>query len=222
MTPLGQSAFLFHLIPPRGRPAFEEHAQNGVRRDLVPNPLGGARRTLRFFVTRSFNEWQKVLAKQSYLYDRRMAVYVAFWELLTGLPDAKKSHDDIKALLFKANSARYQAPFLFDNVNLPSYLQQLCTEIAKDVIGTNMYLDAMSKQAAAIQNTPEAAKGIAENTQRLAAATVNIPERHLKEIVFVYQLEIRVNIGCSENSLNKSRAFGYCKVNESIGPARSE
>jgi hypothetical protein len=26
--------------------AFEEHAQNGVRRDFVPNPLGGARRTL--------------------------------------------------------------------------------------------------------------------------------------------------------------------------------
>jgi len=40
----------------------------------------------------------------------------------------------------------------------------------------------MSKQAAAIQNTPEAAKGISENTQRLAAATVNIPERQLKEI----------------------------------------
>jgi hypothetical protein len=46
MTPLGQSAFLFHLIPPRGRPAFEEHAQNGVQREPVPNPLGGARRTL--------------------------------------------------------------------------------------------------------------------------------------------------------------------------------
>ncbi len=46
MTPLGQSAFLFHLIPPRGRPAFEEHAQNGARRGPVPDPLGGARRTL--------------------------------------------------------------------------------------------------------------------------------------------------------------------------------
>jgi precorrin-6B methylase 2 len=56
------------------------------------------------------------------------------------------------------------------------------TRPTKDVIGTNMYLDAMSKQAAAIQNTPEAAKGISENTQRLAAATVNIPERQLKEI----------------------------------------
>jgi lysylphosphatidylglycerol synthetase-like protein (DUF2156 family) len=70
-----------------------------------------------FFVTRSFNEWQKLLAKQKVrhdLYDRRMAIYVAFRELLTALPDAKKSHDDIKALLFKANSARYQAPFLFE------------------------------------------------------------------------------------------------------------
>ena len=26
--------------------SFEEHAQNGVRRDLVPYPIGGARRTL--------------------------------------------------------------------------------------------------------------------------------------------------------------------------------
>jgi hypothetical protein len=26
--------------------SFEEHAQNGVRRETVPDPLGGARRTL--------------------------------------------------------------------------------------------------------------------------------------------------------------------------------
>jgi len=34
------------LVPPRGRAAFEEHAQNGARRETVPNTLGGARRTL--------------------------------------------------------------------------------------------------------------------------------------------------------------------------------
>jgi len=28
------------------RHAFEEHAQNGVRRDYVPDSIGGARRTL--------------------------------------------------------------------------------------------------------------------------------------------------------------------------------
>jgi hypothetical protein len=62
MTPLGQSAFLFHLIPPLGRPAFEEHAQNGVRRDFVPNPLRGARRTLCAFEEHAQNGVQRELA----------------------------------------------------------------------------------------------------------------------------------------------------------------
>lgn len=64
-----------------------------------------------------FNRWQKRLAKQKLrhdLYDRKMAIYVAFRELLLALPDIKKS-DDIKALLYKANIARLEAPFLFDN-----------------------------------------------------------------------------------------------------------
>jgi hypothetical protein len=136
-----------------------------------------------FFVTRSFNEWQKLLAKQKLrhdLYDRRMAIYVAFRELLIALPE--QGDDEIKALLRKSNIARFEAPFLFDNVNLPNYLEQLCTEITKDVVGTSMYLDALSKQVAAIQNTPEAFQGRTENTTRHAAAIVNIPERHLKEI----------------------------------------
>ena len=41
-----RSKFLSGLAPPGGRPAFEEHAQNGARREPVPNPLGGARRAL--------------------------------------------------------------------------------------------------------------------------------------------------------------------------------
>jgi len=45
-APPGQSGFLFPWFRRRGRPAFEEHAQNGARRERVPDPLGGARRTL--------------------------------------------------------------------------------------------------------------------------------------------------------------------------------
>ncbi len=130
------------------------------------------------FVTLSFNGWQKRLAKQKLrhdLYDRRIAIYVAFWELLTALPDTKKSDDDFKALLLKANSARY-------HVNLPTYLEQLCTQINEEVIGPIMYLDAMNKQIAAIQNDPEAVKKRVEAAARLGAAKLDIPQRHLKEL----------------------------------------
>jgi hypothetical protein len=40
--------------------------------------------------------------------------------------------------------------------------------------------------------------------------------------VSVYQSETRVNKGCRENSLDKRWAFGYCKVDESIGEAKDE
>jgi hypothetical protein len=41
-----RSKFLSGLAPPGGRPAFEEHAQNGARRETVPASFSGARRTL--------------------------------------------------------------------------------------------------------------------------------------------------------------------------------
>jgi hypothetical protein len=66
-------------------------------------------------VTGLFYYWQVRLAKRKLrheLYDRRMAIYVAFRELLIALPDTKTSDDDIKALVRKANIARLEAPDL--------------------------------------------------------------------------------------------------------------
>jgi hypothetical protein len=132
-----------------------------------------------FFVTRSFNEWQKLLAKQKLrhdLYDRRMAIYVAFRELLISLPE--KGDDEIKTLLRKAHIARFEAPFLFDNVNLPAYLEQICTEITKEIIGTNMFVEAVKDQRAALMSDPKAASDYLERAARPGTAKSEIPERY--------------------------------------------
>jgi len=136
------------------------------------------------FVTWSFNSWQARLAKQKLrhdLYDRRIAIYFVFWELLTALPDAKKSDDDINALLRKAHSARYQAPFLFDNVRLPNYLEQLCKQITEEVIGNSMFVEAM-KDKPALMNNPEAVREFLQRAARPGVAKLEIAERHLREL----------------------------------------
>jgi hypothetical protein len=108
-----------------------------------------------------------------------MAIYVAFWELLIALPE--KSDDEIKALLRRANSARYQAPFLFDNVNLPSYLEQLCKQIAQEVVGNRMFVETV-KSEAALMSDPEVAREYSQRAARLGVAKLEIPERHLGEL----------------------------------------
>jgi hypothetical protein len=73
--------------------------------------------------TWQFQKWQVRLAKQKLrhdLYDRRLAIYVAFQELLLALP--KKSDDEIKAALRKASIARFEAPFLLGDPKIPAYL----------------------------------------------------------------------------------------------------
>jgi len=144
-------------------------------KDLVPVVVSIAV----LIVTLSFNRWQARLAKQKLrhdLYDRRMAIYVAFRELLIALPE--KGDDEIKALLRKANIARFEAPFLFDNVNLPAYLEQLCTEITKEVIGNNMFLEAVKDQKDALMSDPRAARDYMERAARPGVAKVEIPQRY--------------------------------------------
>lgn len=135
-----------------------------------------------FFVTLSFNRWQVRLAKQRLrhdLYDRRMAIYAAFRELLIALPE--KDNDEIKVLLRKANIARFEAPFLFDNANLPAYLEQLCKQITDEVIGNSMFVEAL-KNETALMNDPEAVQEFVQRAARPGAARLEIPERHLREL----------------------------------------
>jgi hypothetical protein len=137
------------------------------------------------FVTWSFNGWQKRLAKQKLrhdLYDRRMAIYVVFRELLMALPDTKKSDADIKALLHNANIARFEAQFLFDNANLPAYLEQLCKQITEEVIGNSMVVEAVMKNEAALVNNPEAVREFLQRAARPGVAKLEIAERHFREL----------------------------------------
>jgi hypothetical protein len=60
--------------------------------------------------TWKFQQWQVRLAKQKLgheLYGRRMAIYVAFRELLMALPE--KGDEEIKTLFRNANIARFEA-----------------------------------------------------------------------------------------------------------------
>ncbi len=135
-----------------------------------------------FLVTLSFNRWQVRLAKQKLrhdLYDRRMTVYAAFRELLIALPE--KGDDEIKVLLRKANIARFEAPFLFDNVNLPAYLEELCKQITEEVIGNTMFVQAL-KNETALKNNPEAACEFMQRAARPGIAKLEIPEHHLREL----------------------------------------
>jgi hypothetical protein len=132
--------------------------------------------------TWKFQQWQIRLAKQKLrhdLYDRRMAIYVAFQELLIGLPE--KSDDEIKTLFRKATIARFEAPFLFDDPRMHAYLEQLCTKVADDVIANIVFLDAMKDQAALVTN-PEAVRDFTERASRLGAARLEIPAHHITEL----------------------------------------
>jgi hypothetical protein len=130
-----------------------------------------------------FQKWQVRLAKQKLrheLYDRRMAIYVAFRELLVALPE--KGDDDIKALLRKATIARFEAPFLLgDAPNIQAYLEELCKQVTDDVIANINFLDTAREQGM-LMNDPQAAREFTERASRLGAAKLDIPDRHLREL----------------------------------------
>jgi hypothetical protein len=131
--------------------------------------------------TWQFQKWQVRLAKQKLrhdLYDRRLAIYVAFQELLLALPE--KSDDEIKAALRKASIARFQAPFLLDDPKIPTYLEALCKQVTDDVIGNIMFLDAMRGNIR--MNDPRIVRDFTERADRLGKAKLDLPGRHLGEL----------------------------------------
>lgn len=130
-----------------------------------------------------FQKWQVLLAKQKLrheLYDRRMVIYVAFKELLLALPE--KADDEIKAAHRKASIARLDAPFLLDNPQIQTYLEEVCKRVTEDVIANIMYFEHMNEQVAAIKNDPKVFKEFAERHSRLVTAKRDLPDRHLGEL----------------------------------------
>jgi hypothetical protein len=130
-----------------------------------------------------FQKWQVLLAKQKLrheLYDRRMAIYVAFKDLLLALPE--KGDDEIKAAHRKASIARLDAPFLLDNPKIQTYLEELCKRVTDDVIGNIMYFELMNEQLAAIRNDPQVVKELAERHSRLVTVKHDLPDHHLGEL----------------------------------------
>jgi hypothetical protein len=130
--------------------------------------------------TWQFQKWQVRLAKQKLrhdLYDRRLAIYVAFQELLIALPE--KSDDEIKGALRKASIARFEAQFLLDDPKLHAYLESLCKEVSDNVLANITYLDVMKTQAT---SDPQVRQDYAERANRLGMAKLEVPGRHLVEL----------------------------------------
>jgi hypothetical protein len=133
------------------------------------------------WVTISFNRWQGRLAKQKLrhdLYERRMAVYIAFRDLLIALPE--KGDEEIKASHRKASIARFEASFLFDDPNLPTYLEDVCKQVSDKVIANATFLEVMRNQTQ--MNDPQMIQDFARRAAQLGEAKIEIPDRHLKEL----------------------------------------
>jgi hypothetical protein len=97
--------------------------------------------------TWNFQNWQVRLAKQKLrhdLYDRRLAIYVAFRDLLMALPE--KSSDEIKDALRKASIACLEAQFVLGDPKIQEYLETLCKKVTDDVVANITFLDARKKQ----------------------------------------------------------------------------
>jgi hypothetical protein len=129
-------------------------------------------------VTLSFNSWQRRLAKQQLrhqLFERRMAIYVIFRELLLALPE--KDDDEIKALFRKASIARFEVPFLFeDDPKLQAYLEKLCKRVGDDVYGNIVSIEALKR--AGVMADPQ----IIQKAAQLGAAKLEIPGDHLPQL----------------------------------------
>ncbi len=120
-------------------------------------------------VTLSFNRWQRRLAREQLrhqLYERRMAVYSTFCELLTDLPYAN-SREKVTSLSRSARLARSEIPFLFeDDRDLQTYVDQLLQRVNDEVVNGIFFLDGMQQQPG-MMNDPTIAKSWTERASQL-------------------------------------------------------
>lgn len=150
----------------------------GWIRDLAPIVVSIAV----LFVTWWFYRWQRRLAQEQLrhqLYERRVAVYGAFRELLLALPE--KDDNEIKALFRKASIARFEVPFLFeDDPKLQAYLEKLCKHITDEVINNIFFLDGMKQQTGTMD--AQIAQDFVKRANQLGVAKLQIPGDHLGQL----------------------------------------
>jgi hypothetical protein len=146
-----------------------------------------------FFLILSFNRWQVRLGKEKLrhdLYDRRFAIYLAFKELLLGLPE--KPDAEIKTAFRKASVARFEVPFLLaDDPKIQAHIDQICKQVSDDVIANIMFIDAMNENPA-MKSDPEVCREFNERASRLGVAKFNIADRYLRELPQLFKPFLRL------------------------------
>ncbi len=134
-------------------------------------------------VTLSFNRWQRRLASEQLrhqLYERRMAAYSAFRELLLALPE--KNGEEIKDLFQKAHLAGSEIPFLFeDDKDLQTYVDQLLQRVNDEVVKPIYFLEE-TRQEPGMLNGPKSAKDWTERVDKLGSAKLNIHGEHFTQL----------------------------------------
>ena len=134
-------------------------------------------------VTFSFNRWQRRLASEQLrhqLYERRMAAYSAFRELLLALPE--KNGEEIKDLFRKAHLAGSEIPFLFeDDKDLQTYVDQLLQRVRDEVVNAIPSLEVM-KQEPDMLMSPAIAKDLREQANQFFLAKLKIPGEHFTQL----------------------------------------
>ena len=135
-------------------------------------------------VTISFNRWQRRLEREKLrhsLYDRRMAVYICFRELLLGL--LGKTDDELQALYQKSFIASQEVSFLFEEKgDLKTYLEELCDRILKEVIQNIDYFEGVKQFQNPTDITVEIRKELIERTEVFGASKLKIHNEHLQKL----------------------------------------
>jgi len=133
-----------------------------------------------FGVTFWFSRWQVRIGRQKLrhdLYDRRLAIYVAFRELLFALVD--KSDGEIRASFRKAQVARFEVPFLLNDSKIQAYLEDLSAEIRDRVITDIMFIQSSE---GAETSDPQFQQEVAKRISRLASAKIGLADGHLEKL----------------------------------------
>lgn len=134
-------------------------------------------------VTASFNRWQRRLAREQLkhqLYERRVTVYRAFLDLLLK-PLETSDYNEIKALFRKAESARFEVPFLFnDDERLRAYLEKLCKRVTDEIISNILFVEHMRQKANT--NDSQIDQAIRNRESQLGPVKLKIAEDHLEQV----------------------------------------
>lgn len=139
-----------------------------------------------FISTLLFNRWQVRLAKQKLrhdLYERRLAIYVVFRELL--LAFIESGNDEIMTAFRKASIARFEARFVLHDPKIEATLDTLCKQATDDVISNIMYFGAMKPHGT--MGDPEIAQESMKRADRLGKAKLELVGRYFEELPRLFE-----------------------------------